>query len=101
MAGSGDPIEFGAAIILRYTPFGSDRAFLFEFEENWVKRSMVDGQQVVAGLLDAPRDAISVLGTHGIERFEDHESECALPDIGLCSHIGCPNEYGRFLVGMQ
>ena len=62
---------------------------------------MVDRQQVFAGLLDAASDAVPVLGAHSIERFEDHESQRALPDSGFCAHIGCPNEYGRFLVGKQ
>ena len=58
---------------------------------------MVDGQQVVAGLLDAARDAVAVLRAHGIERFEDHQGQRALPDFGLGAHIGFPNEYGRLL----
>src|SRR5262245_29554964 len=62
---------------------------------------MVDGQQVIAGLLDAARDAIAMLGSHRIERLEDHERERALPDLGILTHIGCQNEYLRFLMGKQ
>jgi hypothetical protein len=47
------------------------------------------------------RQYLTVAASCKIKRFEDHESECALPDLSLCTHIGCPNEYGRFLVGMQ
>jgi hypothetical protein len=42
-----------------------------------------------------------VLRSHGVDRFEDHESQRALPDFSLCTHIGFPNEYDRFLVGKQ
>ena len=101
LAGLRDPVELGAAIVLRHAPFRRDGAFLFELEENRVERAVVDGQQVVAGLLDAARDAISVLRPHGIERLEDHEGQRALPDFRLRTHIGFPNEYGRIPVGKQ
>ena len=74
-----------------------------KLEEDRVQRAVVDGQQVVAGLLDAARHAMPVLGTHRIERLEDHEGKRALPDFAFwfCTHIGYPDEYGRFLVGKQ
>jgi hypothetical protein len=40
-----------------------------------------------------------MLGAHGVERLENHEGECALPNFSFRIHIGYPNEYARFLVG--
>ena len=103
LAGLRDPVELGAAIILRYAPFRRNGAFLFQLEEDRVERAVVDGQQVLAGLLDSARDAIPVLRAHGIERFEDHQTpSSALPDFGLfVAHIGFPYEYAMILVGKQ
>jgi hypothetical protein len=96
-----DPVEFGSAIIRRYTPVRRNGALLFEFEKDWVESAVIDREQVIAGLLNAARDAISVLRAHGMQGFEDHESQRALPDFRLCAHIGFPDEYDRLLVGKQ
>src|SRR5687768_9073739 len=39
-----------------------------------------------AGLLDLPADAITVQGSDALECFENHQSECALPNISFFSH---------------
>jgi hypothetical protein len=62
---------------------------------------MVNGQQIATGLLDAARDAIPMLGSHGIERLEDHKGQCALPDLRFSVHIGFPDEYDTSFVGKQ
>src|SRR5262252_9207554 len=52
LAGSGNAVELGLAIVLRNTPFRGDRSFLLQFQQDGIQRSVIDGEQVLAGLLD-------------------------------------------------
>jgi hypothetical protein len=72
LASLGEPVKLSPAIILRHAPFRRDGAFLFEFEEHRLQRAVIDRQQIVAGLLDAARDAVPVPRAHGVERLKDH-----------------------------
>ncbi len=70
---SGELVELGFAVVLGYAPLGGDGAFLLEFEEGWVEGSVVEREDVSAGLLDAAGDAVAVEWTHGFEGLEDHQ----------------------------
>src|SRR6185295_17589183 len=76
-------VEPRAAAILGYSPLGRDRTLLLELQERRVQRSGIDRQPVAARLLDASRDAESMLRPERLERGEHHERERALPHLGL------------------
>ena len=82
-AGLGEAVEASAAIVVGGAPFGFDGAFLFEFEEDWIERALIDGEEIAADLLDAAGEAVAVEGAEDVESFEDHEGEGALEDVGF------------------
>ena len=67
-------------------PFRLDGAFLLELEKSGIQRAVIQGEQIATGLLDAPRDAVPMLRAHAFQRFQHHQGQRALPDIGLVSH---------------
>ena len=82
----GELVELGLAVVLRRAPFGGDRALLFEFQQGGIERPVIEGDQFAAGLFDAPRDAVTVLRAHGFEGLQNHQRQCALPNIRFISH---------------
>ncbi len=94
LAGFGEGVEFGFAVVFGGAPFGGDGPGLFEFEEDGVEGALVDGEEVGAGLFDAAGDAVVVEGAEGLEGFEDHEGEGALPYFLLAegAHLGLQQE---------
>jgi len=85
-AGAGQLVVLGFAIVLRHAPFGADVAFLFQLEKRGIERSVIDGEQAAAGLLDAAGDSVAVKRPDGIQGLERHEGQRALPDIGFFAH---------------
>jgi len=63
---------------------------MLELEEQGIERSLIDGQQVSADLLNAPGDSPAVLRSKDIECLEDHEGERSLQDVGLFFHGELP-----------
>ena len=59
----------GAALVDRAGLDEADRALLFELEKDGVQRAVIDGELVVARLLDPARDAVAVLRAHGVQRL--------------------------------
>src|SRR4029077_20454463 len=83
LAGARELIELGAAVVVRYAPRGLDVALLLELEQRRIQRAVVHQQQLTAGLLDAPGDAVPMLRPHRLERLENHQRQRALPDVGF------------------
>src|SRR5580698_747005 len=86
MAGLGELVEFCLAIVFRRAPARSDEALLFELQQRRVERAVVQLQQVSAGLLNAPRQPVTVLRTHGFKRAQHHQRQSSLPYVGLVAH---------------
>ena len=73
-------------MIVGDTPLGSDGAFLLQFQERGVEGTVVEREEVAAGLLDAARNAITVQGSKAFQCFQDHQGEGALPDVCFVAH---------------
>ena len=83
-AGARQPVEPGAAVVVRDAPRGCDVALLLELEQGGIERARVQRQPIAARLLDPPRDAVAVQLAERLERRQHHQRERALPDFGLC-----------------
>jgi hypothetical protein len=79
-------VELCLAIVVGGAPAGRDPALLLEAEQGSVDGALIQFEDVFADLLDAAGDAEAVLGAEGMERFEDHEVEGALEDVGSFGH---------------
>src|SRR5262245_59429461 len=55
------PIEARLAVVFRRSPFGLDRSFLHQLEQDRVERPLIDRQQIPADLLDSAGDPVAVL----------------------------------------
>src|SRR6202051_3359110 len=53
-------VIFGFAIVVRLAPLRRDVPFLLEFQERGIQRAVVHRQEIAAGLLDAPGDAVTM-----------------------------------------
>jgi hypothetical protein len=54
---------------------------------------LINRKQVSADLLYAPRDSVAVLGSQDFESLQDHQRQCALPDVRfLLRHVGFQKE---------
>src|SRR5262249_2285766 len=96
-AGAGQLVELGFAVVFRYAPFRGDVAVLLEFKEGRVERTVVDREQISAGLLNAAGDAVAVEQAHGLKSLEDHQRESALPDVLLVAYDGFSGLWERVL----
>src|SRR5207249_2989334 len=85
-AGARQPVELGLAVVLGDAPLRIDIAFLLELHELGIERAVIEREAIAARLLDAPRDAVAVQRPEALERFQDHQRERALPDVGLVRH---------------
>src|SRR3984957_13306644 len=79
----GDRVELCFAIVVGGAPAGGDPALLLEAEQGSVDGAFIQFEDVFADLLDTAGDAEAVLRAEGVERFEDHEVEGALEDVGF------------------
>src|ERR1700739_33393 len=86
MASLGELVELGAAIVVGGAPLGADVTLLLQLEQRRIQRAVVELEQVATGLLDAPGEAVAMLGAHGFERFQNHQGQRALPYIGFVAH---------------
>ena len=62
---------------------------------------MIDGEQIVARLLDPPRDPIAMLRAHYVQRLQHHQRQRPLPDVSFRTHMGHPQECASRFVGKQ
>src|SRR5487761_1138991 len=60
-------VELGLAVVLRNTPLGHNRAFLLQLEQRGIKRSVIQGKKVSAGLLNPASDPVAVLRPHCLQ----------------------------------
>jgi len=79
----GDRVELCFAIVVGGAPAGGDPALLLQAEQGSVDGALVQFEDVFADLLDTAGDAEAVLRAEGVERFEDHEVEGSLEDVGF------------------
>src|SRR5713226_803751 len=86
LAGARQFVVFGFAVVVGDAPLRADVAFLLEFQQRRIQRAIIHGQQVAAGLLDAPSDAVSVQRAQGIQCFQHHQRQRSLPDVFFLGH---------------
>src|SRR5215467_12224838 len=60
-------VKLRTPVVLRTSPFRADVALLFQLQESWVKRAVIQRKKVSADLLNAPRQSVSVLRPHGLQ----------------------------------
>ena len=63
---------------------------MLKAQDGRVERSLIHAQQIVGELFDAPRDAVAVQRTHGVERFQDHQVKRALQNFSAWVGNGEP-----------
>src|SRR5260370_16218665 len=71
----------GPPVVLRRAPRARDPAAVLQPEQRGVDGPLVQHDGVPADLLDAPRDAVSVLRSHRGERLQDHQVQRPLQEI--------------------
>jgi hypothetical protein len=59
---------------------------MLQFEQQGIKRALVDSQKVCADLLDASCDPVAVLRPKDVQCLEDHQGERSLQDVRLFLH---------------
>ena len=85
-ARSRELIKLRLPIVVRDPPLGSDRPFLFEFEESRIKRSVVNREKIRARLLNLARNPVAMQRACALQRFQDHQRQGPLPNIGFAVH---------------
>ena len=94
-AGLRDGVELGFAVVLGGAPARRDPALMLKPHERRVDGALVQLQGVVADLLDAAGDAVSVQRPHAVERLQHHQIERAL------QHVDSSRAAGRVLWPQQ
>src|SRR5271165_5319602 len=87
---SGQLVILCSAIVLRGAPVRGDVALLLELEQRGIQRSVVEGEQVAAGLLNAPGNAVAMERPQRLQRFQNHQGQRALPYVCLVAHGHSP-----------
>src|SRR6185369_12246387 len=79
------------AVALRRAPLGRDPALLHQAQQRVVDGAFVQPQSIVANLLEATRDSISVQRPERVEGLEHHQVERALQHLRavLCHGHRC------------
>src|SRR5205085_44481 len=67
VAGGGQAVILGPAVMIRDAPIGGDRALLLKLKKRRIERSIVERQSISADLLDAPGDPVAVQRSHDIQ----------------------------------
>jgi hypothetical protein len=83
LAGLGDGVEPGLAIVLRYAPLRLDPFLLHQANQAEINGALVYLQRLFAHLLDAAGNAVAMQGSHGFKGPEDHQIERALKNLRL------------------
>src|SRR6185312_2812043 len=68
-------VKLRASIVLRASPTRADEALLFQFQKSWIERAVIQRENVTAGLLNAPRQPVPVLWSHGLQRPQYHQGQ--------------------------
>src|SRR5947209_1767298 len=84
--GLGQRIELGATVVFAGSPFRGDPAFLFQFVQRWVKRTITDLKDVAGNLTQALADGPTVEGFES-EDLEEQKVQGALQQVGRFAHV--------------
>src|ERR1700733_394368 len=60
----GDGVKASAAVVLRLAPVGANPAALFQSQQGWIDRPLIQREGVAAYLLDTPGEAVTMQRTH-------------------------------------
>src|SRR4051812_43907555 len=82
----GERVVLRAAVVLGLAPLGDDETLLLELEQGGIEGAVVERKPILAGLFDAPGDAVAVERPEHLECFENHEGEGALFDFEFVRH---------------
>jgi hypothetical protein len=86
MALSGQLIEFGAAVIVRDSPFGCDESGVFQAIQGRIKRPLFDLEHLSGDLLDTQEDAIAMQRAQG-RSFQNQQIQRSGKKIGERFHF--------------
>ena len=103
-AGAREPVVLRLAVVVRHAPLGRDDPLLFELEQRRIERAVVDGEQLPAGLLDAPRNAVAVQRPHRLRVFNTIRASvpCLTSDRSAMQLLLGSNSYAVTVrIGMQ
>src|ERR1700722_20934441 len=81
-APGGEPIKFGAAIMLGRFPTGRDPAFRFQALQCGIERAELDIESVIGSTADGLRDSVAVQGAGG-QRAENQHFEGSLQQVHI------------------
>src|SRR5688572_17123266 len=82
----GEGVVLRAAVVLRWPPLRLDEPLLLQLEERGVQGAVIERQAVLARLLDAARDAVTVQGAEHVEGPQNHQRERALLHVQFVRH---------------
>src|SRR5215469_8768337 len=74
-------IKLRPAIVLRRAPLGRNPPFLHQTDQAEIDRALIDLKRLLAKLLNAAGDAISMQTPHRIQRLQHHQIESALQNL--------------------
>src|SRR5450755_1138527 len=80
-------VVLGPAIVIGLPPLRRNVSLLLELQQRGIQRPVVHRQQVSAGLLNAPRDPVTMQRPQRFQGLEDHQSQRALPHIHFLAHV--------------
>src|SRR6185503_7541697 len=84
LAGGGEVVVLGLAVVFGGPPGTADPALLLESVEGRVERALADLQRVTGPLLNALADPPAVHGSKR-QRLQNQKVEGALKDVGRCT----------------
>ena len=109
----GNRVKPGLTIVLRCSPLRINPALLLQPQQRVVHSALVQGQNILTHLLDAPCNPKSMLWTQHLEGLQNYQIPCSLQyfrfigahgrSFGHCKEdsttpMQCPNEMPYWLV---
>src|SRR6185503_17080681 len=91
---TGQRVELGLSVVLCDAPLRLDEPPLFHAVQRGIERPFLDPQGIVRELMDAHRDAVSVIGPRA-EAFEDQQIQRALNEIEV------PDRHGSSVASLR
>src|SRR5262245_14756518 len=94
--GAGDGVVLGFPVVVGSAPARRNPSALLEAEERGIDRALIELEHVLADLLDAPGDPVTMKRSHCLERLEHHEVQSALENVCLVAHrLSCLTATGE------